>query len=729
MIGILLSACSGSSLESSTTATPAAPPTSTSYTLTVSKTGSGSVSSSPAGINCGATCSATFVDNAVVTLTATPAAGYSFTGWSGACSGTGSCTVSMTDAQSVTATFSQNISGNYALTVSMTGSGTVTSTPGGINCGSTCSASYTSGTSVTLSAAAASGYSFSGWGGACSGTGTCTVSMTVARSVSATFIATPSFDGRPDFTGIWGIGGGENYSTAERPWYKGTVVQIDWKDIEPANNAFDFTPLDAKIKTAVDNGLYVMFMVYHSYCSPKWLYDAGVPAVLTVGGATYPYYLDPTFKTYLFRMINKVADHAKSLPAQQRNRIIGLQAPQGTIGDPMPYRTDPVDPQFVISSADWQAFETEIFTVYAEAYKDTNPAIVPLFKIGNDLAVDDWLQQTYPKSWRKTNMVAQMYQFNGETDPTQLDLHTLTFGTLGDVRVRGEFDAAPTTPTGWFTEAPVWNVYWQCLWMLTYGVDMFNQYPVLLENYQPHVEAFTFFTKYAGYKDASKSKGAFVALHDGLDIKDTKRFPESTFGTYSGADSPDRYAAIASAYKDFGAKQEDTANQANTGISLFTNITALNDVGYKIWTDNYGLFMRQINANGTSQGYWRVGSLDQPYGRFARGFNHASGKDYLYFDIDDQFFSGQPLAGQYPVTVRVVYFDKGTGKWSLGYDGVGQPNKIAITVQNQDSGVWKEIKVTIPDGYFGNRGPNASDLYLQNTDTEDDIFHMVELTR
>jgi uncharacterized repeat protein (TIGR02543 family) len=64
----------------------------------------------------------------------------------------------------------------------------VTSSPSGINCGTNCSASYASGTNVTLTAGAATGYSFSGWGGACSGaSATCTVSMTAARSVTATF--------------------------------------------------------------------------------------------------------------------------------------------------------------------------------------------------------------------------------------------------------------------------------------------------------------------------------------------------------------------------------------------------------------------------------------------------------------------------------------------------------------------------------------------------------------
>ena len=67
--------------------------------------GSGTVTSSPSGINCGSSCTSTFAPNSAVTLTATPAAGSTFAGWSGSCSGTGGCTVTMASAKSVTATF------------------------------------------------------------------------------------------------------------------------------------------------------------------------------------------------------------------------------------------------------------------------------------------------------------------------------------------------------------------------------------------------------------------------------------------------------------------------------------------------------------------------------------------------------------------------------------------------------------------------------------------------
>lgn len=178
------------------TFTTSAAPT---FALTVSKngTGSGTVTSSPAGINCGATCTASFAQGTTVTLTAAPASGSVFAGWSGGgCSGTGTCTVTTNAAQSVTATFNTAPASTFNLTVNKngTGSGTITSNPAGINCGATCSAAFSAGTAVALSAVAASGSTFAGWsGGGCSGTGFCTLTMNAAQNVTATFNTAQSF--------------------------------------------------------------------------------------------------------------------------------------------------------------------------------------------------------------------------------------------------------------------------------------------------------------------------------------------------------------------------------------------------------------------------------------------------------------------------------------------------------------------------------------------------------
>ena len=165
-----------------------APPTSFTLTVTKSGTGTGTVASSPAGISCGSSCSANFDSGSVVNLTATPDSGSTFAGWSGACTGTGACSGTMDAAKSVGANFSTN-AGPFTLTVSKSGdgTGTVTSTPSGISCATTCSAGFASGTVVSLAATPDSGSTFAGWGGACSGTGACSVTMNSAQSVSATF--------------------------------------------------------------------------------------------------------------------------------------------------------------------------------------------------------------------------------------------------------------------------------------------------------------------------------------------------------------------------------------------------------------------------------------------------------------------------------------------------------------------------------------------------------------
>jgi|GEM_PF-416641 len=109
----------------------------TTYPLTVTRsgTGSGTVTSSVGGIACGATCAASIASGAVVTLTATPAAGSTFGGWSGACVGTGSCIVTMTAERSVSAAF----------TASVPTGGTVSINAGGAATGSFLADTYYSG--------------------------------------------------------------------------------------------------------------------------------------------------------------------------------------------------------------------------------------------------------------------------------------------------------------------------------------------------------------------------------------------------------------------------------------------------------------------------------------------------------------------------------------------------------------------------------------------------------
>jgi hypothetical protein len=133
-------------------------------------TGEGTVTSSPSGINCGATCEAEYLEGTKVVLTATAKAGSVFAGWFG-CDKELSptkCEVTVNEEMTVEAEFNEIEKFFLVLEKLDPGQGTVTSSPTGINCAAACSideTEYLEGTKVTLTASASAGSVFEGWTG------------------------------------------------------------------------------------------------------------------------------------------------------------------------------------------------------------------------------------------------------------------------------------------------------------------------------------------------------------------------------------------------------------------------------------------------------------------------------------------------------------------------------------------------------------------------------------
>lgn len=154
--------------------------------ITVTRTGSGTVNGGK--ISCGNACSAFTVNGTTLSLTANPG-GNVFMGWTGACTGTQlTCSVAVNGAMQVGAAFLPQ----FTLSVGRSNSGTVSVSPTGndrrLDCGGACSAKFTQGTTVFLTATPAAGKQFVSWGGACSGTApTCSVLINQNTSVQAVF--------------------------------------------------------------------------------------------------------------------------------------------------------------------------------------------------------------------------------------------------------------------------------------------------------------------------------------------------------------------------------------------------------------------------------------------------------------------------------------------------------------------------------------------------------------
>jgi uncharacterized repeat protein (TIGR02543 family) len=134
------------------------------YTLTTIANGQGSVTPG----------NATYISGETVNLTATPAQGWSFAGWSGDATGTTGTTISMNSNKVVTATFTQN---SYTLTAVTVGQGTV----------SAGNQTVLSGTTLDLTATPAEGWSFAGWSGDATGTTSTSITMNSNKAVTATF--------------------------------------------------------------------------------------------------------------------------------------------------------------------------------------------------------------------------------------------------------------------------------------------------------------------------------------------------------------------------------------------------------------------------------------------------------------------------------------------------------------------------------------------------------------
>jgi hypothetical protein len=510
---------------------------------------------------------------------------------------------------------------------------------------------------------------------------------------------------------------------------KGIPIVVGWNELEPEDGVYNWDLVDDIIKKAAANNKYVFTLLWLNPVNAEWLYDKGVPKVevdtfkTDANFATLPYPMDEKYKFYSERIITKFAEHIRSLPPELFKRVLFHQAVEGSTGDGFCYKGDPKDPKYNVSRDEWAEYQIYIrrFTIDAFSKPWNGKPPMALLIHTEDVA---WGLEQYPGIVLKQGVASHFYHSNESRSKCDNYAPWMTPDNPAGrpVYCRGEGETMKERE--WFMKDPIRNMYWSAIYALHCGLDIWNVPDHILDDPEWHMPL-DFFNKYAGEKYPRTSPVAFCAMKDELNADDIVRFPEDKYGK-ANKDNTDRVLKICADFADHGAVVEDLASTL-VGSLKSRQRTGYNDVAWDRIDDDYSRFLYPINQQETSVGWWHVGPKDQPYGRFARGFDHDAGKDAMYFRFHDSFFAKDAPTGE--LTLRIVWLDTQTGSWGLAYDAGPAGFKTAGVFTGRGNGRWREETVTLADAVMKHGGPLGADLALINLDGKDHIFHLIEVKR
>jgi hypothetical protein len=536
--------------------------------------------------------------------------------------------------------------------------------------------------------------------------------------------------------GVWDRSG--YLPIAEHPFLRGQGYLGAWGAINPAKGSFSWSELDRQLRFADSQDQYFSIQISPiggpaGSSMPRWLFAEGVPEV-TDGTYTYGHYLDAGYKQAFSEMVRALARHVRlELPEPLRSRVSYVRCDTGATGDEAPYEEpDSIPAGYRISDRDWTAFRLWAFEVYRSAFQDgEGPAIPILFQdVESTGYPDEW-------SWVSANVRGGLgVKFGGQvrghhlTESRQVAEAFKAHVVDSDRGMfsRNEMDQTWRKP--YFQLNVRLSMYWAAVEQLHAGLGIWDVTESCLAAAGPSDFSFVFdfFSLWAAELDPATAAGGFSILHEGLDSSDVVRFPESEYGA-AKLKNTSRYTKICEDFAGRGARMDDPESATAGQVAQRDKQAGWNDAGWQIVSGNYERFLTQLSPESTSVGLWRVNgpltAASHPYDRFARRFDHASGRDTMAFDVHDRLL---PSAGL-PVRISVEYLDRGTGRFALQYDAVSDAAKTAFVVTKANSNAWKTESVVVTDWALANRGPGGADLALVNVDADDDVFHGLEIRK
>jgi len=563
------------------------------------------------------------------------------------------------------------------------------------------------------------------------------VSLSIASATAFAHSSVPL-----EVYGVWARSSEYDPSEPDYDYLLALSSNSKWKDIQPASmNHFDWAQTQSDLQLASDRGQMIYLSIDPGPDAPEWIYNGSVPKVTTKDGKNkwpyYPYYLNLNYNRFYHNLIREYGKFLRTQPQHLLEKIAFVQVKTGCTGDEAAYKGTVINPQYEISMAQWLDFRLNAFEQFRLAFlAGTKPKIPLLFNSIDSIShPEEW-------NWVKTNIgsgfgfkgsaFVRGHHLNGERIFTE-NWKQYTVNPQGlELFSRAEMDQSWKKPLNQLNESL--GFYWGAINGLNSGLTIWDISNSAIDRatINPSIKrTFRFFNKYAGQIYPSTSTRAFIALHEGLDASDTVKFPEAAYGKAS-KNNQARYEAICNdpVYAARGARMDDTFAATKGQVYQRDKQTGYNDAGWEIWPTNYSRFISQINPDKESIGLFRIGGnidTNSPvYSRFARAFENSSGKNAMYFKLEDGFFTAP--AGI--VTIKVIYYDDINGSaWQLKYDaGIGN-FKTAYTVTCSGSDTWKTKTVTLSDAVMLHNGPDGSDFALVNCDKLNDIFHLIEIEK
>jgi hypothetical protein len=520
---------------------------------------------------------------------------------------------------------------------------------------------------------------------------------------------------------------------------------VDWQALETNENVWNWATLDAQGNVCKANNLKFEFMVYTGASAPAYLYQKGVPMVITNEQVDkyphYPYYFNAYYKTRFKNMLTQVINHVRS--SSYNDIVFQWWVAEGVTGDDFAWKGDPLNPAYNITQSQWDAWKHEVWL-----YVDSLLAIDPQHNIrigvnsGNDGEHFAWAaQHLYEPAFKLGNFGHNIF-FPGDYYSTiRLNSLDTTASHYKNIS-RSEFQQ--------IYKSAFWKHYPKAMtWMvtinaLTGGLKQFNLTAANLTENTSDLSIYNEFNEFAAYRRPQDADRALIVLGNPINLTDSVLYSPITYGkliadadyaeyhtkylnqvTNNTTDSSDKIISNAVGLMvDYFNPARASAIVALYPGATYTGIQQGND--NDTWANdaniygktNYEKFIHMSNYQ-QSKLLVKVGmNVDSKFGRWARTFDDAN--DPLLFDINDNV----DLSGG--ITVEVTYLDSSTGSWRLDYrdNRLGHSRRVVCTNTMQ----WLTTTFTIPN-FTPNGLLTDDDIALEYVRGAKTVFQMIKVKR